>query len=84
MPASGGAGPTIVSGGKDSADPNVQADYGMVTISLGVASRIPFHQNCIESLVSGAEQVLYAAKNRGRDQFCSAADDVNVMADGTV
>ncbi|WP_188630046.1 diguanylate cyclase domain-containing protein [Oceanisphaera marina] len=56
----------------------------MVTISLGVASRIPFHQNCIESLVSSAEQVLYAAKNRGRDQFCSAADDVNVMADGTV
>ena len=63
--------------------PNVQADCHMVTISLGVASVVPTRHDRIESLVSRADQALYAAKKRGRDQCCSdLADDPKLMADG--
>ncbi|MBR9857229.1 MAG: diguanylate cyclase [Gammaproteobacteria bacterium] len=63
--------------------PNAQADCHMVTISLGVASVVPTTQNRVESLISRADQALYAAKHRGRDQFCSAVtDELKLMADG--
>lgn len=63
--------------------PNVQADCHMVTISLGVASVVPTRHDRVESLISRADQALYAAKKRGRDQFCSEiADDPKLMADG--
>ena len=39
-----------------------------ITISLGVASLIPNPENCLEDLIFQADQVLYLAKNQGRDR----------------
>ncbi|MCP5279033.1 MAG: diguanylate cyclase [Thiobacillus sp.] len=51
--------------GKDS-------DPFQVTISVGVASRVPGHATDVDSLVAQADQALYAAKKAGRDQVMAA------------
>jgi diguanylate cyclase (GGDEF)-like protein len=49
--------------------PHAQSNISKkITISLGVASLIPNPENCLEDLIFQADQVLYLAKNQGRDR----------------
>ena len=41
-----------------------------VTVSIGVNTHIPGDNNTIDSLISGADSALYAAKNKGRNRAC--------------
>lgn len=44
-------------------------NYGIVTVSGGVAATFPDHEMKIESLINQADQVMYMAKNNGRNQI---------------
>ena len=49
--------------------PHAQSNISKkITISLGVASLITNPENCLEDLIFQADQVLYLAKNQGRDR----------------
>jgi diguanylate cyclase (GGDEF)-like protein len=49
--------------------PHAQSNINKkISISLGVASLIPGPENCLEDLIFQADQVLYLAKNQGRDR----------------
>ncbi len=49
--------------------PHAQSNISKkITISLGVASLIPNPENCLEDLIFQADQVLYLAKNQGRNR----------------
>ncbi len=43
-------------------------DFNIVTVSGGVATTYPDHEMTIESLINQADQVMYLAKNNGRNQ----------------
>lgn len=42
--------------------------FGVVTISLGVATMVPQRRSASETLIRAADQALYEAKNLGRNQ----------------
>lgn len=46
----------------------VTVDGLAVTVSIGVASRPPFHVDTAEALIKAADGALYAAKKNGRDR----------------
>lgn len=43
-------------------------DFGRVTISLGLATTMPYYQDSSSDLVEQADQQLYISKNKGRNQ----------------
>lgn len=43
---------------------------GRLTLSFGVASKHTLHQQSVEQLIDCADQALYAAKSRGKNQVC--------------
>lgn len=44
-------------------------DFGIVTVSIGVATTVPNHDMSVDSLINQADQVMYLAKNSGRNQI---------------
>ncbi|MYN11332.1 diguanylate cyclase [Pseudoduganella aquatica] len=48
------------------------APFGVVTMSIGVASVVPSPHSSIERLIESADQALYAAKKAGRNRVVSA------------
>ena len=48
------------------------APFGVVTMSIGVASMVPSPHSTIEELIESADRALYAAKKAGRNQVVSA------------
>ncbi|MGD1716458.1 PAS domain S-box protein [Dapis sp. BLCC M172] len=50
--------------------------YKQVTMSLGVSSIIPFPEATSKSLIAGADQALYQAKEKGRNQVLSYVGDI--------
>ena len=51
------------------------SDQGVVTLSCGVASAIPGPDSSLEALLRRADDALYTAKARGRNQVVLAADE---------
>ena len=56
--------------------PHGGSDQGVVTVSCGVASATPGPDSTLESLLRRADNALYAAKARGRNQVVLAPDAV--------
>ncbi|WP_419900468.1 GGDEF domain-containing protein [Roseomonas sp. USHLN139] len=54
--------------------PHPAAPGGRVTVSLGVAARIPAPGTAADMLLRAADAALYEAKHRGRDRIASAAE----------
>lgn len=52
--------------------PHAQSPKGMVSISLGVATRVPSGQLLPERLIGLADKALYIAKKTGRDRAAQA------------
>lgn len=51
--------------------PHVAAEFGQVSISLGVATTVPDAESDRYELVREADEALYLAKTRGRNRVCS-------------
>lgn len=51
--------------------PNAVSPFGIVTISIGIASIIPSVDNADEKLLRWADKALYEAKKRGKNQIFS-------------
>ncbi len=54
--------------------PNSGSDSGIVTVSIGVAARVPGDTMRPEDLLRLADEALYAAKHEGRNRVVSASD----------
>jgi diguanylate cyclase (GGDEF)-like protein len=52
--------------------PHSKSPYGVVTISIGVATRWPRDGGTMEQLILDADQALYRAKEGGRNQSIAA------------
>ena len=50
---------------------NAVSPFGIVTISIGIASIIPSADNAAEKLLKWADKALYEAKKRGKNQVFS-------------
>lgn len=55
-----------------------------VTLSLGVATEVPMDEMSSDSLVTRADQALYAAKHSGRDRVISSERALAAFAQGTI
>ncbi len=55
--------------------PHMACEAGIVTISVGVAARLPREGGSASELVAAADGALYAAKRRGRNRTCAAEMD---------
>lgn len=51
--------------------PHTQSSAGIVTMSIGVATTIPHHKISPDVLINQADNMLYEAKENGRNQFVS-------------
>ncbi|BCS96076.1 hypothetical protein DSLASN_17080 [Desulfoluna limicola] len=49
-----------------------------VTLSLGVASTLPHRESCAEELIRMADRALYAAKEKGRNQWVAREESPDV------
>jgi two-component system chemotaxis family response regulator WspR len=52
---------------------NREAEFGVVTLSIGVATMVPAKPFTAEDLIAAADQALYAAKRSGRNKAVDAA-----------
>jgi diguanylate cyclase (GGDEF)-like protein len=67
--------------------PHEKSPFGLVTVSVGVASVCPKANLGAQSLVDLADQALYLAKQSGRDRACmdaSADREASAHVDGTL
>ena len=82
LPATHGAGAAGVGESMRVAVENLKLEHrasdiaGHVTLSLGVATRIPPAGSSPEELITSADQALYEAKRQGRNQLRSAPAQV--------
>lgn len=53
---------------EDLAIPHAMSEFGQVTLSVGISSRIPNHDEHVNDLVHEADEALYTAKHNGRNQ----------------
>ncbi len=60
--------------------PHETNPMGCVTISIGVASMAPHPGDMAQTLIGLADQALYRAKQRGRNQVRTAGDDLAMRA----
>ena len=58
----------------DLALPHAQSEQGVVTLSVGVAVRIPRADSHPDDLLRWADEALYSAKHGGRNRVCCAPD----------
>lgn len=56
---------------------------GLVTISIGIASRIPQHDEKADILLHQADAALYRAKHQGRNMVVIAPDNTEPSSPGT-
>lgn len=54
-----------------------------VTLSLGVASTLPHRESCAEELIRMADRALYAAKEKGRNQWVAREECPEVACLGS-
>jgi diguanylate cyclase (GGDEF)-like protein len=52
--------------------PHSASRFGRVTLSIGIAARVPEVDDASAALVAAADQALYQAKHNGRDRVCRA------------
>jgi two-component system chemotaxis family response regulator WspR len=52
---------------------NREAEFGVVTLSIGVATMVPAKPFTAEDLIAAADQAFYAAKRSGRNKAVDAA-----------
>lgn len=48
--------------------PHATSEFGQVTLSIGISTRVPRHNESPYMLVSEADEALYTAKNKGRNR----------------
>ena len=53
---------------RDLSIPHTDSPHGIVTISIGGVSRVPYRDTKADELIKQAEVAMYTAKHRGRDQ----------------
>lgn len=58
---------------RNMAIPHEEAPRGIITLSIGCATRIPIRGALVTELMVSADQLLYRAKQLGRDQVCGNA-----------
>jgi diguanylate cyclase (GGDEF)-like protein len=55
--------------------PHAMSEFGQITLSVGISMRVPSHDESPKMLVSEADEALYTAKNKGRNQAVSFQED---------
>jgi diguanylate cyclase (GGDEF)-like protein len=52
--------------------PHSGSQFGIVTLSIGIASAVPDIDDPVDHLIGSADRALYQAKHEGRDRVCRA------------